>query len=83
MTTATMPQMQEALARRTSPAPRWPGTIAIPLAEFGKSLDDADLDEWFEEFAERNCAMAEYEISSTGHLMIREPTSNPGSVFSV
>ena len=83
MTTATMPQMQEALARRTSPAPRWPGTIAIPLAEFGKSLDDADLDEWFEEFAERNCAMAEYEISSTGHLMIREPTSNPGSVYEI
>ena len=54
--------------------------VAIPLAEFGKSLDDADLDEWFEAFAERNCAMAEYEISSTGHLMIREPTGYPGSV---
>ena len=43
---------------RGRPAPCWPGTIAIPLAEFGKSLDDADLDEWFEAFAERNSDMA-------------------------
>ena len=66
---------------RGRPAPRWPGTIAIPLAEFGKSLDDADLDEWFEAFAERNSDMAEYEISNTGHLLIREPTGNPGSIY--
>ena len=66
---------------RGRPAPCWPGTIAIPLAEFGKSLDDADLDEWFEAFAERNSDMAEYEISNTGHLLIREPTGNPGSVY--
>ena len=66
---------------RVRPAPCWPGTIAIPLAEFGRSLDDADLDEWFEAFAERNSDMAEYEISSTGHLLIREPTGNPGSIY--
>ena len=66
---------------RGRPAPRWPGTIAISLAEFGKSLDDADLDEWFEAFAERNSDMAEYEISNTGHLLIREPTGYPGSVY--
>ena len=66
---------------RGRPAPCWPGTIAIPLAEFGKSLDDADLDEWFEAFAERNSDMAEYEISNTGHLLIREPTGNPGSMY--
>ena len=54
-----------------------------PLAEFGKSLDDADVDEWFEAFAERNSDMAEYEISSTGHLMIREPTGSPGSAYEI
>ncbi len=68
---------------RGRPAPCWPGTIAIPLAEFGKSLDDADLDEWFEAFAERNSDMYEYEISGTGHLLIREPTGNPGSIYEV
>ena len=55
--------------------------LSIPLAEFGKSLNDADLDEWFEAFAERNSDMAEYEISNTGHLLIKEPTGNPGSVY--
>ena len=44
-----------------------PAQSQFPLAEFGKSLDDADLDEWFEAFAERNSDMAEYEISNTGH----------------
>ena len=78
MTTAVALQPQEV---RGKALPKWPGVVAIPLAEFGKSLDDADLDEWFEAFAERNCAMAEYEISSTGHLMIREPTGYPGSVY--
>ena len=63
--------------------PQWPSTFAIPLAEFGRSLDDADLDEWFEAFAERNSDMAEYEISSTGHLLIREPTGYPGSVYEI
>ena len=78
MTTAVAPQAQE--TRRKLP-PKWPGVVAIPLAEFGKSLDDADLDEWFEAFAERNSDMYEYEISGTGHLLIREPTGYPGSVY--
>ena len=69
-------------APRKAP-PKWPGTFAIPLAEFGRSLDDADLDEWFEAFAERNSDMYEYEISSTGHLLIREPTGNPGSIYEI
>ena len=77
MTTA-VPQPAEIRGR---PAPCWPGTIAIPLAEFGKSLDDPDLDVWFEAFAERNSDMYEYEISGTGHLLIREPTGYPGSVY--
>ena len=78
MTTAVAPQPREI---RSKPPPQWPGTIAIPLAEFGKSLDDADLDLWFEGFAERNSDMGEYEISNTGHLLIREPTGSPGSVY--
>ena len=66
---------------RGRPAPCWPGTVAIPLAEFGKSLTDPDFDQWFEAFAERNSDMYEYEISGTGHLLIREPTGYPGSVY--
>ena len=78
MAAATRLQIPET---RRKPAPCWPGTVAIPLVEFGKSLDDADLDEWFEAFAERNSDMYEYEISGTGHLLIREPTGNPGSIY--
>ena len=78
MATATQPT--QTLSHPRPGAPLWPGTIAIPLAEFGKSLDDADLDEWFEAFAERNSDMAEYEISSTGHLLIREPVNHYGAV---
>lgn len=81
MTTATQPQPTQTSVYPRTAAPRWPGTFAIPLSEFGKSLDDADLDEWFEAFAERNSDMAEYEISSAGHLLIREPTGYPGSVY--
>ena len=78
MTTSVASQAQEI---QRKPPPRWPGTVAIPLAEFGKSLDDPDLDQWFEGFAARNSDMAEYEISNTGHLLIREPTGSPGSVY--
>ena len=64
MATATQPT--QTLSHRRQGAPLWIRHSAIPLAEFGKSLDDADLDEWFEAFAERNSDMALYEISSTG-----------------
>ena len=77
MTTAAARQPQET---RPKP-PRWTRAVAIPLAGFGKSLDDPDLDQWFEGFAERNSDMAEYEISNTGYLMIREPTGYPGTVY--
>ncbi len=80
MTTSAAAQPQEI---RSKPPPQWPGVVAIPLAEFGKSLDDPDLDQWFAGFAERNSDMAEYEISNTGHLLIREPTGSPGSVYEV
>ena len=78
MTTTVAPQLKEA---QRKPPPRWPGVVAIPLAEFGKSLDDPYLDQWFEGFAARNSDMAEYEISNTGHLLIREPTGNPGALY--
>lgn len=78
MTTAVSSQPQEV---RNNPPPRWTGVVAIPLAEFGWSLDDPDLDQWFEGFAARNADMAEYEISNTGHLLIREPTGNPGALY--
>ena len=78
MTTSVASQAQEI---QRKPPPRWPRAVAIPLAEFGKSLDDPDLDEWFEGFAARNSDMGEYEISNSGHLMIREPTGYPGTVY--
>ena len=80
MTTTVAPQPQEA---QRKPPPQWPGVVAIPLVEFGKSLDDPDLDQWFEGFSARNSDMAEYEISNTGHLLIREPTGSPGSVYEI
>lgn len=81
MTTATQPQPTETTARPRPTAPCWPGTIAIPLSEFGKSLDDPDFDQWFEAFAERNSDMAQYEVSGTGHLMIREPVNHYGAAY--
>ena len=80
MTTTVAPQPPEI---QRKPPPRWTGVVAIPLAEFGKSLDDPDLDQWFEGFSARNSDMAEYEISNTGHLLIKEPTGSPGSVYEV
>ena len=80
MTTTVAPQPPEI---QRQPPPRWIRAVAIPLAEFGKSLDDPDLDQWFEGFSARNSDMAEYEISNTGHLLIKEPTGSPGSVYEV
>ena len=46
-------------------------TLALPLAEFGRSLADADLDDWFESFAERNSdSVYTYAISHQGKLLI-------------
>ena len=78
MTTTVAPPPPET---RPKPPPQWPGVVAIPLAEFGKSLDDPDFDQWFEAFAERNSDMAEYEVSGTGHLMIREPVNHHGAAY--
>ena len=58
------------------------GTLALPLAEFGKSLADADLDAWFEDFAERNSDSGHtYAITHQGELLIMPPTGNPGVLY--
>ena len=76
MTTASIPQAQP--ARRQPVASEWPAAVAIPLAEFGQSLANAGLDQWFEAFAERNADVGQYEISNQGLLLIMPPTGNPG-----
>ena len=54
------------------------GYLLLPLSEFGQSLDSPDLDCWFEGFAGRNRAQAEYEITARGDLKIMPPTGFPG-----
>ena len=68
-----------------SPAVRTPadyrqsGTLALPLAEFGRSLADVDLDAWFEGFAERNSdSVYTYAISHQGELLITPLAGIPG-----
>ena len=61
------------------PVQRQSGTLAIPLAEFGKTLADTDIDRWLEAFAERNSASGHtYAISGQGVLLIMPPTGHPG-----
>ena len=75
------------------PAPDHSGTLAIPLAEFGRTLADPDLDCWFEAFAERNSDSGHtYAIAGVGGagagaanagkgvLLIMPPTGNPGTL---
>ena len=74
--TAIVPQPTKL---RRKPAPCWPGTIAIPLAEFGKSLDDADLDEWFEAFLRNGtpiCTSTKYPARPPAD---REPVNHYGA----
>ena len=60
------------------------GTLALPLAEFGKSLADADLDAWFEDFAERNSDSGHtYAITHQGELLIMPPTGYPGVIYEI
>ena len=74
MTSTVAPQPPEI---QSKPPPRWTRAVAIPLAEFGKSLDDPDLGQWFEGFSARNSDMGEYEISNTGHLLIQGTYRQP------
>ena len=53
------------------PAAQWSSMVPIPLAEFGRSPQDPDFDQWFEIFAERNSARGQYEISNDGCLLIK------------
>ncbi len=58
------------------------GYILIPLAEFGQSLDNPDLDTWFEAFAERNKdEVGDFEITAQGELKIMPPTGIPGAWY--
>ena len=58
------------------------GYILIPLAEFGQSLDNPDLDIWFEAFAERNKdEVGDFEITAQGELKIMPPTGIPGAWY--
>ena len=55
-------------------AASYPAPVLIPLAEFGQSLDNPDLDWWFEGFAARNQDQADYEITAQGELkMMMQP----------
>ena len=57
----------------------WSVTLAIPLAEFGKTLADPGLDRWFEGFAERNSdSCYTYAISAEGFLLITPLVGMPG-----
>ena len=83
MTTAAvlLPPLPPSIIRPALPLTGQSATLAIPLAEFGKSLADADLDRWFEDFAERNSDSGHtYAIASTGVLLIMPPTGYPGTV---
>ena len=60
-----------------------PGYLLLPLAEFGQSLDSPYLDKWLEDFAQRNKAEAEYEITAQGELKIMPPTGMPEERYEV
>ena len=63
------------------PPPVCAGHFLLPLSEFGQSLDNPDLDCWFEGFAGRNRAQAEYEITARGDLKIMPPTGFPFDLY--
>ena len=94
MTTAVAPAPAPPVVRTPQPPAAMPdwwaalddygesGTLAIPLAEFGKSLADTDLDAWLENFAARNADSGQtYAISHTGELLIMPPTGHPGVLY--
>ena len=73
MTTATLDPAIAAAADCAADdhlAASYPAHVLIPLAEFGQSLDNPDLDWWFEGFAARNQDQADYEITAQGQLKI-------------
>ncbi len=78
MVTATPARRQDV---QPVPSGQWSGVVRIPLVEFGKSLDDPDLDRWFEAFSDRNADEGQFEVSHQGLLVIMPPTGTPGSIF--
>ena len=78
MVTAITTPLPDAAPR---PSGRWPGVVRIPLTEFGQSLADPGLDQWFEGFSARNEDEGQYEISKEGYLLIMAPTGSPGAIF--
>ena len=75
----TRPADPPAVLPDVRPGPGQSGTLAIPLAEFGRTLADTDIDRWLEAFAERNSASGHtYAISGQGVLLIMPPTGHPG-----
>ena len=83
-TTTTQPQTHAALSHDAvygaATAEPEEGCFCIPLAEFGKSLADPDLDAWLEAFVARNKHFSggDYEITAKGELKIMPPTGIPG-----
>ena len=68
MTTTTA---ADTLAPPLADAAGCSATLALPLAEFGQTLADPNLDDWFEAFAERNSdSIYTYSISAAGFLLI-------------
>ena len=59
------------------PTHGYPGYVLLPLAEFGQSLENPDLDQWIEGFAGRNPDLGQYEITAQGELKIMPPTGFP------
>ena len=76
---STRPDDPPAVLPDVRPGQGQSGTLAIPLAEFGRTLADPDIDRWLEAFAERNSASGHtYAISGQGVLLIMPPTGHPG-----
>ena len=65
-----------------APSEWFRGYLLIPLAEFGQSLDDPDLDSWLEDFAQRNGeTLGDFEVTAKGELKIMAPTGLPGDWY--
>ena len=58
--------------------PYFRGYLLIPLSEFGQSLDNPDLDTWFESFAERNKdELGDFEITAPRRTQDHAPYGIP------
>lgn len=76
--TQTRPEQTDDAVCGAATAEPEEGCFYIPLAEFGKTLNDPDLDEWFEAFGGRNQECGFFEITDQGELKIMPPTGIPG-----